>query len=353
MNYTAMCWANAVAAAIRTGLLGAAFLGAQCALAADSTPGAPVEVSVAPQTALVGQPVTIRGTTGYHKQANTVAIAVKPPSDPAPQPTTVQLNEKGEFTFKFTATQSAGKYSVAVTGPGGQGKGSANFVVTDLPGLADAFEAAFRAIEQRADQLTAKAKQDFASLPPSPQREELLKKIAVIEERARTVNLPPVEILGRLRQAVQGPNVANLPNQTILGKLQQSLDDMQQTVADIDRSGLIGARRDTICETINTAIEGAKFAGVAFNVAATALETLKAVFVDKAIGSLVETAMGETAGAAAVSAGIKTAAAGLDGAIGVLKSIPGCSSISWSTASSRCSTPIASASRDRCAYACS
>lgn len=316
----------------------AAILCTQVALAAESTPGAPVEISVTPRTPLTGQAVTISGTTGYHKQSNSVTIAIKPPSGTAPKAVAVPLNEKGEFSYPFGGTQAQGKYVIEVTGPGGQGRGSSEFLVVDLPGLADQLEASFAAIEQRANQLTTTVKKNAAALPASPQREELLKKIAAIEDKARTVSLPPVEVLGQLRKARRGKNVVNLPDQVILpdlpdqvllpdqlviGKLQKSMQDMDAAVAEIDRSGLIGARRDTVCETINTAIEGAKFAGIAFNVAATALLTLKSVLVDKSIGSLVSASMGETGEAAAVSAGLKTAVAGLDSGIAALKSIPG------------------------------
>lgn len=293
------------------------------ALGAESMSGAPVEVKVTPRTPLVGQPVTISGTTGFEQRANSVTIVVRKPGGKQSKPATATVNAQGAFTFQFADTKSAGQYAVEVTGPKGKSKGSAQFQVVNLPGLADQLDAAFRAIDKRADQLTGTAKQSAQSLPASPERDEFLKKMVAIESRAQTVNLPPVAIIGQLRRVVQGPQVVYLPDQVVIGKLQQSLEGMQDAVDQIDRAGVIGRRSDSICETINTAIEGAKFAGVAFNVAQTALATLQAVFTDKAIGSYVQQSMGEGADALAVSSGLKTAAAGLTVELGALKSLPG------------------------------
>ena len=282
-----------------------------------------MEVNVSPRTPLVGQPVTISGTTGFEQRANSVTIVVRQPGGKQSKPTAATVNAQGAFTFQFKDTKAVGQYTVEVTGPKGKGKGSAQFQVVSLPGLADQLDAAFRAIDKRADQLTGTAKQSAQSLPASPERDEFLKKIVAIESRAQTVNLPPVAIIGQLRRVVQGPQVVYLPDQVVIGKLQQSLEGMQDAVDQIDRAGVIGRRSDSICETINTAIEGAKFAGVAFNVAQTALATLQAVFIDKGIGSFVQQSMGEGADALAVSSGLKTAASGLTVELGALKSLPG------------------------------
>jgi hypothetical protein len=286
--------------------------------AAQSVPGAPVDVTVAPRAALVGQPVTIRGTTGFHKQAASVTVSVKPPSGPA-KAGIAAVSEKGEFVYTFKDTTTSGKYLVDVTGPKGKGRGKGEFVVTNLSGLADQLDAAYRDVDKRADQLLAQAKKNVQALPASAERDEMLKKLAAAEANWRTVDLPPVTILGVLRKA--SSQVVNVPNVQIVGKLQESLEDLQDATEEIDRSGVIGRRSDSICETINTAIEGAKFAGVAMNVAKTALGTLRAVLVDKSIGSLVPAAAGSEGPATlAMTSLIKSSVATLDGKAATLQS---------------------------------
>ena len=98
-----------------------------------------------------------------------------------------------------------------------------------LAGLADEIDHAFRELDGRAAGLLKLIKGTAASLPASQETDVLIKVIDDIEVRQRTVDLPPVEIIGELRRVVQGPTVIYLPEQKIFGELQEWIDEVDET----------------------------------------------------------------------------------------------------------------------------
>lgn len=289
----------------------------------SKTPGAFVDVASAPKVALVGQPVVISGKTGYHEKTHSASVKVRHESGDPAETLTAEVSKDGAFSVIFSDTKKPGKYTVAVTAPDGKGQGQTRFEVSSIAGLADKLDQAFRGLGDRAGQLMKQAEEAAVSLPASEERDKIIQMIDDVQERERSVDLPPVEIIGELRRVVQGPTVVFLPEQKIFGELQDWIEEAEETAAEIDRSKVLDRSKDSICETINTAIEGCKFAAIAFNLGKTGLETLKKVFLDKAIPSVVNAAMGDNAAALGVSSGLKGAAARLDGKIGLQNAIPG------------------------------
>jgi hypothetical protein len=287
------------------------------------TPGSFVDVHVAPKIALLGQPVVVSGKTGYHEKSPTAAVKVKHESGEPAKTLTAKVTPEGAFTTTFTETKKEGKYSVVVTAADGKGEGKAEFEVRSIGGLADEIEHAFRELDDRAGRLLKQAEEMAIALPASEERDEVIKRIDDVQDRQRTVDLPPVEIIGELRRVAQGPTVVYLPEQKVFGKLQEWIEEAEETTDEIDQSKVLDRSKDSICETINTAIEGCKFAALAFNVGKTGLQTLTNVFIDKAIPAVVSAAMGENAAALGVSSGLKSAAARLKGKTDLINSIPG------------------------------
>jgi len=301
----------------------AVLAGATLAAPQTRSQGAFVDVKVAPKVALLGQAVVISGQTGYHEKTPNATITVKHESGQPAKTWTAKVTKDGAFSATFADTKKAGTYSIVVTSPDGKGQGKAGFKVTSIGGLADELDRVFRALDDRAEKLLKLAEDTAVSLPASAERDELIKMIDDVQEQQRTVDLPPVEILGELRRVVQGPTVVYLPDQKIFGELQEWIDDAEETTDEVDRSKILDRSKESICETMNTAIEGCKFAGYVFSMGKTGLETLKKAFIGKAIPSVVSAAMGDNAGALAVSSGLKLAAAGLDGKIKMQNSLPG------------------------------
>ncbi len=287
------------------------------------TPGAFVEVAAAPKLALAGQPVVISGKTGYHEKSHSATIKIRHESGEPAKTLTAEVSKDGAFSVNFSDTKKAGKYSVVVTAPDGKGEGQTGFEVSSIGGLADQVEQAFRELDDRAGKLLKQAEETAVSLPASEERDELVRMIDDVQEKQRTVNLPPVAIIGELRRVVQGPTVVYLPEHKVFGELQGWIEEAEETAGEIDRSKVLDRSKDSICETINTAIEGCKFASLAFNVGKSGLDTLRRVFLSKAIPSVVTAAMGDTPDALGVSLGLKTAAAGLQGPLAVQGSLPG------------------------------
>lgn len=282
------------------------------AAAVPSTPGAPVELEIKPRVVLLGQPVVVSGVTGYHAKAKQLKIQIKHESGNFSQALSTEVQPQGNFSTTFKDTKQLGRYTVEVTGPDGKNTAKGEFRVVSFAGLADELESAFTALDKRQDALVKLVHDKVVALPPSPERDEVLKKVVELEKKMNEVTLPPVKILGELRKVVPGPKAVTVPEVKIFGELTQQIDEMRDTADEVDRTDILNRKDASVCETINTAIEGAKLAGALFNVTGTALEVLYKVFIDKSISSVVEHVMGDSAAAVGVSAAIKVAAAGLE-----------------------------------------
>lgn len=287
------------------------------------TPGAFVEVSATPSVALIGQPVVIAGETGYHEKTKTATIAIRHESGTPSATLKAPVTPQGKFSITFTDTKKAGKYTVDVTSPDGKGKGAAAFKVAPIGGLAEEVEQAFLQLEDRGVRLLQVAREIAVALPSSKERDDVINKILEIENKERTINLPPVLILGELKKIQEQQNVVNLDEIKIFGELQEWIEEADETTDEIDRSGILKRSKDNVCETINTAIEGCKFAAFAFNVGKNGLDTLRKCMLDKGIPSIVNSAVGEGGLSLSISSGVKAGAAQMEGDFGVLTSIPG------------------------------
>jgi hypothetical protein len=277
--------------------------------AQQSTPGAHVEVAAKPTIAFPGQPVSISGSTGSYGKKNQATVTVRHESGAPAATLTATVSSDGKFTVNFTDTTKVGKYKVSVTAPDGTGKGQTEFRVDSVAVLAEEVERVATDLDKRTRQLLAYVRTTMASLPPSAERDAVRAKLDDIDQKMHTVDLPPVKILGILRRIVQGPTVVYLPDQQIFGELRDWVPQGEEAIDTIDRAR-IGEKPAPICETIHTALEGAKFAGYAFAVTDKLLITLAKVGMDKGIPAFAKHVMGEGSPEPAygLSSSLKTAA---------------------------------------------
>jgi hypothetical protein len=319
--------------AAHTILLSLMFLGItpRAAAAADSTPGAPVELVIKPRVVLLGQPVVVSGVSAYHAKAKQLKIKITHESGKFSQALSTDVQPQGTFSTTFKDTKQLGRYTVEVTGPDGKNTAKGEFRVVDFGGLADELESGFTAIDKRQHALVKLVHDKVAALPPTPQRDQALQKVVELEKKMNEVTLPPKPILNSLREVVPGPHVVNLPDVKIFGQLSEQIDELRDTADEVDRTGVLNRKDDTICETINTSIEGAKLAGALFNVTGTVLEVMHQVFIDKSISSVVSQVMGEGAAATGVAGAIKVAAAGLEKDEGKIVGIKGGVTKAWTS----------------------
>ncbi len=241
--------------------------------AQQATPGAYVDVSATPAMVMPGQPVTISGSTGAYQNKNQASIGIRHESGTPTATLAAPVAATGNFSLTFTDTKKPGKYKETVTAPDGKGKGETEFRVGSIAAIADDVERVATELGKRIDKLIAVTKAAAVSLPPSGERDVVIKKIDDIEVKRKTINLPPVVILGELRKIVPGPNVVNLPDQKILGELRDWVPEGEKAIAEIDKSGIV-EKPAPICETINTALQGAKFAAYAFAITGASSNTL-------------------------------------------------------------------------------
>jgi hypothetical protein len=268
--------------------------------AQQSTPGAFVDVSATPKIALVGQPVTIAGSTGYHEKKKVATVLVRHESGAPTATLTATVTPKGDFTVTFADTKKPGKYSVTVTAPDGTGKGQTQFRVDSPATLLDDVEHVSTELDTRTNKLLAYVKSAIASLPPSAERDEALKKEQDIENKRKMVTLPPVKILGDLRKL----NEITLPDQQVYGTLRDWVSKGEEAIETIDKSP-ISEKPAPICETIHTALEGAKLGAYAFTITGSLFETLGNMAVDKLMPAGVQSMAGRGAGTLAVTSVLK------------------------------------------------
>jgi hypothetical protein len=272
----------------------------------ESTAGAYVDVGVKPAVVLPGQPVTISGSTGSYEKKNQASVVIRHDSGTPNVTLTAAVAPDGRFTVTFKDTKKPGLYKVSVTAPDGKGKGATQFRVDSTSDLVDEVDKVSQDLDARLDKLVAYLKTAAASLPASAERDELIKKVQNYGSTINTVDLPPVEILGELRRVVQGPTVVYLPDQQILGELRDWIPQGEEAIDKIDRSK-IGEKPAPICETIHTALEGAKFAAYAFAIETSLWKTLLKIGVDKGVPAAVQGVVGENVGGLAASSGLKLA----------------------------------------------
>ncbi len=277
------CAARIVAIAIGVVVGGSAPL----AHAQGSTPGAHVDVTATPNVVLAGQPVAIGGSTGYSEKQHQVSVVVRHESGTPSATLTAAVQPSGRFDVTFADTRKPGKYLVTVTSPDGKGKGATSFRVDTIAGLAGDVETLSIEVDKRTKALVRFLKDTAVSLPASPEREKLIANATHLEEQAKAVHLPPVKILGALKKLVPQPNAAPPPDPSPLKELRDWVPQAEEVIDKIDKAR-IGEKPAPICETINTAIEGAKFASYAFSVTSSLLGTLVKIGTDKGISALVE-----------------------------------------------------------------
>lgn len=278
----------------------------------EKTQAAPVDLVVTPKKALIGQPVVITGFTGQAEGKNQISIVISIDKSSEKFNYTETVNKEGKFSFTFSETKKPGKYVVEVTAPDGKGKGTEQFEVHTIGGIAEEAEKAFNEINKRTKKQLSDLSSLANSLPASEERNKLIEDLKEVEKNLQEIDLPPVVILGELRKAFS-IQVVFIPDATIMGELGNWVEEANTSLQSISNTP-VPQSRDSVCETINTAIEGLRLASILFNVTKSGLKTLARIALDKGTPAAVEAALGkENTETLAISSAIKAQAGFIQG----------------------------------------
>lgn len=279
-----------------------------------SRAGAHVDVTALPQMVLAGQHVTISGATAYSAKQPNVTVRVRHESGTPSATLSAAVTPNGQFNVTFADTTKGGRYEVLVTSPDGKGSGSTSFRVGSIAGLAGEVEQLSSELDKRTKALVTFVKTTAAALPPSPERDDLVQKAQQVEQQATAANLPPVKVLSELKKLVPQKSDVSSPDAAVFKELGDWVPEAEEAIDRIDRSRIL-EKPAPLCETINTAIEGAKFAAYAFSISSKLLTTLVKITVDKGIPAIVEHLGFQGPDATAMSYGLKVSGEGVHGAV--------------------------------------
>ncbi len=280
-----------------------------------TTPGAHVDVSAKPAVVLSGQHVVIAGSTVYSAKQHQASVRVRHESGTPAVTLSAAVSPNGQFNVTFADTKKGGKYQVTVTAPDGKGSGATAFRVDSIATLAGEVEKLSGELDQRTKKLLTFLHETASSLPASAERDQLVASAQKLQQRADAVHLTPAKMLAELEKLVPQPNAAGTADPTIFQGLRDWVPEAEAAIEQID-TARIGEKPTPLCETMNTAIEGAKFASYAFSISKSLLTTLGKIAVDKGVPTLVEKLGFQGATGTSLSYNIKVAADGFQGAVG-------------------------------------
>lgn len=140
----------------------------------------PIEIAVKPPVAMPGAQVSLSGNSVQIGKHKTVAIVVQPPSGAAAN-LTAEVDGKGKFSASYKV---GGPGTYHVTATSADAKNQAKSSVTVVAPVTYTHEAAksVQALFERLKEASASLRTEVAAMPPSPPKEELLKKLEALEK---------------------------------------------------------------------------------------------------------------------------------------------------------------------------
>lgn len=140
---------------------------------------APVTVTVVPSIALVKGKVTISGSSLIVGKNNQVSISVAADSG---QPTLIKaaIDTFGTYKTEYAA-DAEGKYKITVTAPDGKGKSESSLTVVAPSAAAASSSAAAPTLIKTMQSGQTAGDAQISALPPSPAKDEFLKKSAELK----------------------------------------------------------------------------------------------------------------------------------------------------------------------------
>lgn len=277
-------------------------------------------------TALVGSDVVLAGTTLAQSKVTKLTLALAPPKG-AKINATIPVSSDGKFRYVLTAPTELGTYTVELSTPSGKSKLGESFKLVSPTDFAAAAETSYDRIRGSVERSLQFVRQRATALPPSPPRQELLRRLDAIDtawQRAQSIR-PLVGNLARRVQAASGFRPADVA--ATLGALAdwtETADAQDSTV-----SQFISAHRDmpSTCDSLDTAQEGLALVSTSINVLAKLPIIIKNVFVDKVVPAGIDrltfTGPNAEANKLAVTEASKSAIAAIEGVDALLSSFGG------------------------------
>jgi hypothetical protein len=254
------------------------------ALRAQTSGGqvATVEVHASPGKVMPGQRVTIDGTTDIDGGTRTVRIEVTGAAD---RTSVLQAtaDSTGRFATGYGGATEPGRYDVVAHSPGGRASGTASFTVAGAGSVTGDVADELDARLADAEQAVANLADVVPSLPASPPRDELARRLAAVRDQARELRqeLPAVrEVLQSLGTMIERAPASAQPVGTYVGQLEAWAETSRAR-----RGSAPSLAADNLyCEQLDRISEGLGFTSLLFNVLGKPIEIVNNMLYDKLVG---------------------------------------------------------------------
>lgn len=258
---------------------------------------APVSVTVTPSTAVVKAKVTISGGSLALGKNNQVAIRIATASG---KPTDLKstLDASGAYKAEFVPT-AEGKYKVEVTAPDGKGRAEATLNVVAAAGAAASSSASAAALIRTMQNGQAVGDKQVTSLPPSPARDEFLKKSAELKQKLAEIPGAQKQYEAALSKFYELGN----KHPEVMTALKPLFDDIDRANEDIRKQNeefekrvAQASKQNASCDSLEAATEAFSALSTSLNMIGKPWEILRAFTIDKGPGKVVD-AIPNTGGA--------------------------------------------------------
>ncbi len=242
--------------------------------------GARVEVGVTPATVLPGRRVTINGTADLDAHAAAIRIEIARPAASGPDVLTTTADSLGQFSAGYDRTTVDGRYRVTAYSPSGRARDTTSFTVASASSATGDIDREVEADLTAADAALGDVADLVAELPASPPRDELARRLAGVQERARALReqMPVVaDAFDKLGEMLQRAPASAAP----VAKYVDQLQRWQESSAEQRAHQSKLAREGTYCEQLDRVNEGLGFASLLFDLVGTPIEIVNNIFYDK------------------------------------------------------------------------
>lgn len=258
-------------------------IGASSARAEIPDDAMSIDLRVEPAWILVGERVTLSGSTVADGRRTTVTLQIAEPDRNRLDCHVTISAESGEYSLELGPLFKAGEHTVTAVAPDGRGRATRSFRVLAPDQALDQVASDWRSTVEDAARAIDRVAGELAALPPSPPRAEAETKLAELRRELgrRGVDSDTFAgILARVSGQIRdhpGTAPAFAPLVERLGSWSR---DSEQERVELNRQLLESSRRGEVCESIHAAGEGIKVASALLNLAGTAVEIASAFFRD-------------------------------------------------------------------------
>ena len=270
---------------------------------------APVSFAAAPSLVVPGSAVVLSGSTPLVTgQSGAVTLTITPPAqdggdgDGTPITQQAPIDQSGNYSLSFSQTEAMGEYRVSVTAPDGKGSTTGKFAVMLLTEekigeqLTGTIYKAQQPIYKGADAAITAVWEIVRELPPSPEKEKLVKNLKAAEDEVKT--LKEAVATGSVATGEWARTLSGLgAGGVIKAKLPPVIDALnEQSVETQVQEGRIRQRINESraatdhCVKLDTAIELLNLASMLINIHDKPLQIVINLLSDKGIPAAIDSA---------------------------------------------------------------